>query len=628
MGYLWAQEDGSIVEAEYLPSTDTVSTSNVIQELQNIFSQFSHNISCTSLDDYSDVYKIQFQNHSIPDIIIGSKGTTPGGRTSLKDEMRIQINSSSINYLFQMSLKGIYCLLLGIYKRNNQSILCAWKVNNSEAEPNNTVSKQIKIKTIAEAMKYGFSQQKRGDEFVCAFRKEFIFFYLQNNKWLHNTQAETYNGINKLASSEEEENLQAQNFTLDNLGDKKDLITSFISAIRTKPFLLLAGISGTGKSRLARQLAQATATDNLADDQKPGNYELIPVKPNWHDSTELLGYVSRISGTPEYVMTDFVRFLFKAMIYPETPFFLCLDEMNLAPVEQYFAEYLSVIETRSKLSDGTIVTDVLVKFDSEIKKSFMQQLGSYYDSLNHDGDFTIIWQQIEKDGGLRIPPNLVVIGTVNMDETTFSFSRKVLDRAMSFELNVVDMNDGVKNDNAILQKIPSEAVTPKLLTANDAYTACPPVAEYVLKRLTKINEEMKDKPFKIAYRSRNEIMVYVYERMKDAIAMDFPDDNSIKTSALFHQAMDEAISMKILSRIEGDEQRISIEFLNKLKDAISGEVQISQHDIDDDVDNQTAGSLSKMPEDDGDNVKPYPICTEKLEQMKKQLANGYVSFWS
>ena len=407
-----------------------------------------------------------------------------------------------------------------------------------------------------------------------------------------------------------------------------DHLLPYFTAIRTKPFLLLAGISGTGKSRLARQLAQATATENLADDQKPGNYELIPVKPNWHDSTELLGYVSRISGTPEYVMTDFVRFLFKAMLYPETPFFLCLDEMNLAPVEQYFAEYLSVIETRSKLSDGSIVTDVLVKFGSEIKESFMQQLKSYYDSLNHNGDFKDIWQQIEKDCGLRIPPNLVVIGTVNMDETTFSFSRKVLDRAMSFELNVVDMNDGVKNDNAILPKIPSEAVTPKLLTANDAYTACSPVAEYVLERLTKINDAMKDKPFKIAYRSRNEIMVYVYERMSDSISMDTLDDNSIRTSALFHQAMDEAISMKILSRIEGDEQRISVKFLDELKDAISGEVQISLPDIDDDIDNQTEGSLSKTPGNEGDDDKPYPICIRKLEQMKKQLVNGYVSFWS
>ena len=410
---------------------------------------------------------------------------------------------------------------------------------------------------------------------------------------------------------------------------------SYLSAIRTKPFPLLAGISGTGKSRLARQLAQATTTDDLVNEQKPGNYELIPVKPNWHDSTELLGYISRISGEPEYVMTDFVRFLFKAMLYPKTPFFLCLDEMNLAPVEQYFAEYLSVIETRSKLPDGTIITDVLVKCDNEISESFINQLETYYKQLKQDNGFTIIKDKITNDGGLRIPSNLVVIGTVNMDETTFSFSRKVLDRAMSFELNVVNMNDGVEQDNAILPPIPSEAVTPMLLTANDAYTVCPPVANYVLERLTEINKALDKTPFKIAYRSRNEIMIYVYERLRDSINENFPDDNSIKTSVDFHQAMDEAVSMKILSRIEGDEQRISKSFLDDLKKAITGNIQIIPQTTDDDVTTEDGDASVESQGDTSAKVNKsqnthelYPICTAKLNQMRNQLANGYVSFWS
>ena len=421
------------------------------------------------------------------------------------------------------------------------------------------------------------------------------------------------------------------NRQLNNRIENLNHLLPYITAIRTKPFLLLAGISGTGKSRLARQLAQATATGNLVNEQKPGNYELIPVKPNWHDSTELLGYVSRISGKPEYVMTDFVRFLFKAMLYPKTPFFLCLDEMNLAPVEQYFAEYLSVIETRSKLPDGTIVTDVLIKFDNEISKSFTEQLELYYNQLNPNGAFTIIKDKITNDGGLRIPSNLVVIGTVNMDETTFSFSRKVLDRAMSFELNVVNMNDGVEQDNAILPPIPSEAVTPMLLTANDAYTACPPVANYVLERLTEINDKMEGKPFKIAYRSRNEIMIYVYERLRDKIKENFPDDNSIKTSSDFHQAMDEAVSMKILSRIEGDEQRISKSFLDDLEKAITGNVQIIPSTTDSDVPPEDGNTLEESQgdiEEKQNTFKLYPICTKKLNQMRNQLANGYVSFWS
>lgn len=336
------------------------------------------------------------------------------------------------------------------------------------------------------------------------------------------------------------------------------------------------------------------------------------MKPNWHDSTELMGYVSRISGKPEYVMTDFVRFLFKAIVYPEIPFFLCLDEMNLAPVEQYFAEYLSVIETRARNVDGKISTDVLVKFDKAIyNSSIKEQLREYYNTLSIGGDFERISNMIENDGGLRIPSNFVVIGTVNMDETTFSFSRKVLDRAMSFELNVVNMNEGVEMDNANLPVIPNEAVSPKLLSANDAYNACVPVAKVVLERLENINKELEGTPFKIAYRSRNEIMVYVYERMRDSIAMDTPDYEAAQRSSLLHQAMDEAVSMKILSRIEGDEQKIDKDFLTRLENAIKSGIAIASADDSEPVEKEL-----------------YPICTAKIRQMQEQLKHGYVSFWS
>ena len=397
----------------------------------------------------------------------------------------------------------------------------------------------------------------------------------------------------------------------------------YLTAIRTKPFLLLAGISGTGKSRLARQLAQATASNELANAQKPGNFELIPVKPNWHDSTELLGYVSRISGEPVYVMTDFVRFLFKAMLYPRTPFFLCLDEMNLAPVEQYFAEYLSVIETRSKMDDETIATDVLVKFDLFIyDSSVLEQLRACC-SNPEAPEVLAIFNKIRDDGGIRIPSNLVVIGTVNMDETTFSFSRKDLDRAMSFELNEVNMDEGVMADNSALPSIDAAAVKANLLTANEAYQACQPVSNIVLERLKRINGQLDGTPFKIAYRSRNEIMIYVYERMRDSIAMNYPDENSVRSSSLFHQAMDEAISMKILSRIEGDEQRIQDSFLVNLETAITGDVTLEQPDSDD-----VANQGDNEPDVTHRNNEPYPICRAKLKQMRAQLKHGYVSFWS
>ena len=115
----------------------------------------------------------------------------------------------------------------------------------------------------------------------------------------------------------------------------------YITAIKSKPFLLLAGISGTGKSRIVRELARACWDEGTEEynAQKPKNFQMVQVKPNWHDSSDLIGYVSRVSGKAEYVAGDFLRFVAKAWEDEDTPYFLCLDEMNLAPVEQYFAEY-------------------------------------------------------------------------------------------------------------------------------------------------------------------------------------------------------------------------------------------------------------------------------------------------
>ena len=126
---------------------------------------------------------------------------------------------------------------------------------------------------------------------------------------------------------------------------KENVYRPYITAIKSKPFLLLAGISGTGKSRIVRELARAcwNVDSNEYKAPKPRNFEMVQVKPNWHDSSELIGYVSRIDGE-RYVVGPFLKFLVKAMKEPDVPYFLCLDEMNLAPVEQYFAEYLSVVE--------------------------------------------------------------------------------------------------------------------------------------------------------------------------------------------------------------------------------------------------------------------------------------------
>lgn len=333
------------------------------------------------------------------------------------------------------------------------------------------------------------------------------------------------------------------------------LSTSYLTAMRTKPFLLLAGISGTGKSRIVKQMAFESCPDIPAlrsDKTAPGNYELIEVKPNWHDSSELLGYESEIGG-PHYVVTPFVRFLVKTMRYPDVPFFVCMDEMNLAPVEQYFAEFLSVLESRKLLSDGTITSEPLIKADIFSK---------YADQLHRDLDITdtetykTVYDRLKNDG-LRLPSNLIVVGTVNMDETTHQFSRKVIDRAMTIEMNIEDAETPFKNffeggdalhyyDNPQ----PKELFLPKVVQASEALSILSAEDAAYLKEnvpglLHSLNSALNGTPFKIAYRVQNELILYFFS---------LREENSDEASeVLLAQAMDAILMMKVLPRIEGDE---------------------------------------------------------------------------
>ena len=377
----------------------------------------------------------------------------------------------------------------------------------------------------------------------------------------------------------------------------------YITAIKSKPFLLLAGISGTGKSRIVRELARACWDVNSAEYKahKPKNFEMVQVKPNWHDSSELIGYVSRIDGV-RYVVGPFLKFMVKAIQDPNTPYFLCLDEMNLAPVEQYFAEFLSVVESRKVDKDGNVVTDPLVDYSStEEYKSLIDQL--FCDDAERKAYLTEV-------GGKRltIPQNLIVVGTVNMDETTFSFSRKVLDRAMTIEMNKVDLMAGLTNRHENIGKIEFADIIGKAVEGVDVYAAHQTVCDKAIAYLKSINAALDKTPFKIAYRTRNELLLYVVNNLS------WKTDNELEDFVIA-RALDEITCMKILTRIEGDETKVSANFLDNLGNAIkSGLVEI-------DKDLLQANKSHK-----GDAYQP--ISLDKLDEMKERQKSGYTSFWS
>lgn len=370
----------------------------------------------------------------------------------------------------------------------------------------------------------------------------------------------------------------------------------FITAIHSKPFILLAGLSGTGKSRIVRELARACDTLDVApwNVQTPANFCMISVKPNWHDSTDLLGYVSRISGTDKFISTGFLEFLIKAWKNPEVPFFLCLDEMNLAPVEQYFAEYLSCLESR-KLRNDKIVTDpIFPKADKDWYIEFIQQAGG-------EG----VKEFLTK--GISIPQNLIVMGTVNMDETTFTFSRKVLDRAMTIEMNDADLWGGLEEDNEQFAVAASQLIG-NAVEGKDIYKDNKADCDIILHYLDTINNALKGTPFRIAYRTRNEFLLYVIENLK------YQGEHS--KEFCMARALDEITSMKILSRIEGDESKL------KMPEGKSILIHLQET-----IDSALSRVLNNQSLDESKG-ETLLVCHGKLDEMEEKLKNGYCCFWT
>lgn len=298
-----------------------------------------------------------------------------------------------------------------------------------------------------------------------------------------------------------------------------------------------------------------------------------------------------MSGHAEFVPGDFLRFIAKAWEDKNTPYFLCLDEMNLAPVEQYFAEYLSVLESRKSHDDGTVTTDPIIENDNS---EWYTKLIAF---LTTDADLR---KQFNKDG-ISIPQNLVVVGTVNMDETTFSFSRKVLDRAMTIEMNEVNLHCGLTERNEKIGKLDKEDLIGNAVEGVDVYSDNVEVCNKVIEYLNSVNTVLNGTPFKVAYRTRNDFLLYVVNNLpynKDENEKDLDQEYVIA------RALDEVTNMKVLSRIEGDDTKVSDEFLDQLSSSIKEGIKT--------VDNTIISSIS----------------LEKIKVMKKKLSSGYTSYWS
>lgn len=427
-----------------------------------------------------------------------------------------------------------------------------------------------------------------------------------------------------------------------NMPNQNNKEINYLTALRTKPFMLLAGISGTGKSRIVRKLAQATVTEELqrangytgedfVNDRwklhSPANFELIQVKPNWHNSMDVIGYLSNIPS-PHYVFTPFIEFIVKAWQHPEVPFFLCLDEMNLAPVEEYFAEFLSAIESRS-FEGEEYLTDPIIKpfnsFGEEVAKKMVNTLFPNFTAADKNSSLGKVVDHLETKG-LTLPKNLIVIGTVNMDETTFSFSRKVLDRAISVEMNEVNYDsfltdttdDDLKaivkaleeNDDADLNTL----LVDRHIEAREIIDNLGDDAKFAIDYLKRINALLEGTPFKLGYRAANEALIYLQA------SYEFGQTDRIA-------ALDNFTLMKILSRIEGDETKLKITDSEADKERIAkAEVNVDEAKQYGEMNILTALRYI-ITNQLGEQDKLHSV--KKIDSMLSQLKRDhFVSFWN
>ena len=298
--------------------------------------------------------------------------------------------------------------------------------------------------------------------------------------------------------------IEAKGFNYDG-----SLIENFYLGLKSKPFVILAGTSGTGKTRLVRLFAEAIKAE----------YKLVSVRPDWSDSSDLFGHVDLNQKFVPGAIIDFVK---QAELNPNKPYFLCLDEMNLARVEYYMSDILSAIETR-RYESGIIITDPVVSS------------ANYGNDPHAPGRY----------GKVILPGNLYIVGTVNMDETTFPFSKKVLDRANTIEFSYVDLLSMPSFSTATADKITvtNNFLVSKYITLNDCDAADRKYIGSVCTTLSRINGILEIANAHIGYRVRDEIVFYMLNNRE----ADLLDDKV---------AFDNQIMQKILPRVQGSSESI------------------------------------------------------------------------
>lgn len=383
---------------------------------------------------------------------------------------------------------------------------------------------------------------------------------------------------------------------------KERLATNLIFAALTKPFVILTGASGTGKTKLAESVARYLANSDCS------NFKIVPVGADWTDNRHVIGFVNHLRQVgendkrPIYQTTEILDLLLDAVANKDTPYFLILDEMNLSHVERYFADFLSVMER----SGGRITLHKEGSGDNSESRL-----------LRHPDDKIGVPQAID------YPQNLFVIGTVNIDETTYMFSPKVLDRA-----NVIEFKVGPDAIGAYLE---NPAGYPEMKRAAyggaEAFLGlslkarCDGLAamdEGLKKRLNQhlleIYGIMEKGRYEFAYRTLNEVIRY----LKVCHELAEAEDKKAWMDGEWKTDLDAQILQKILPKLHGSIGRIS--------DLITG---LADYCHRGGLPSETAPGFSRLKDVVGADSKhaAFPQSFRKLQAMAATLqSEQFVSF--
>ena len=365
---------------------------------------------------------------------------------------------------------------------------------------------------------------------------------------------------------------------------KQGTIENFYLSLKTKSFVLLAGISGTGKTKLVQLFAEAIGCNGE-------QFNLISVRPDWSDTSDLLGYTD-IKG--DFQPGPLINTIKLANENLDKPYIVCLDEMNLARVEYYFSDFLSKMETK-KYNETRIVTEKLL---SDIN----------FSSCDHKRD-----NELHKYEGLHISENIYIIGTVNMDETTHPFSKKVLDRANTIEFNQINLMDLPINEAMNIEPLneKNEFLKTEYLNLIEVL----PTKKNQIKKITKIlrdiNDILKSANFHVGYRIRDEINFYMLHANNYKLYSNDQKENQNK-------ALDYQIKQKILPRIQGSSRELK-NILIELFDYFAGtNFKVENRKISE--------QMIKYIENNPD-IK-YPLSADKIAHMiKRYEQDGFTAFW-